>query len=141
MEVGLRCTCAQCVAAAGDIADLLGLALVGDDRMVTEPAGADGDGGGTRAERRDGLSDRVVGGQADVGECGDGGGIHAGGELEVADDRIADGQVLDRRADGVDPAGVLVAEDEGQVGRNDVGEPAVDDVQVGAAPPSTTYQA
>ena len=53
----------------------------------------------------------------------------------MADDRIADGQVLDRRADGVDPAGVLVAEDEGQVGRDDVGEPAVDDVQVGAAQP------
>jgi hypothetical protein len=43
--------------------------------------------------------------------------------------------VLDRRADGVHPAGVFVAEDDGQVGRDDIGEPAVDDVQVGAAQP------
>ena len=53
----------------------------------------------------------------------------------MADDGVADGQVLDRRADRVDPAGVLVAEDNGQLGRDDVGEPAVDDVDVGAAQP------
>ena len=63
------------------------------------------------------------------------GAAHAAGEVRVADDRVADGQVLDRRADGVDPAGVFMAEDDGQVGRDDVGEPAVDDVQVGAAQP------
>ena len=43
--------------------------------------------------------------------------------------------MLDRRADGVDPAGVLMAQDQGQVGRDGVGEPAVDDVQVGPAQP------
>jgi hypothetical protein len=59
----------------------------------------------------------------------------------VADDRVADGQVFHRRADGVDPPGVLVAEDDGQVGRDDVGEPAVDDVQVGAAQPGAAKPA
>jgi hypothetical protein len=53
----------------------------------------------------------------------------------VADDGVTDGQVLDRWANGVDPAGVLVAEDNGQLGRDDVGEPAVGDVEVGAAQP------
>ena len=51
----------------------------------------------------------------------------------MADDGITDGQVLDRRADGVDPTGVLVAQDHRQLGRDDIGEPAVDDVEVGAA--------
>lgn len=51
----------------------------------------------------------------------------------MADDGITDGQVLDRRADGVDPAFVFVPEDHGQLGRDDVGEPAIDDVDVGAA--------
>ena len=53
----------------------------------------------------------------------------------MADDGVTDGQVLNCRADRVDPAGVLVPEDEGQVRRDGVGEPAVDDVQVGAAQP------
>ena len=53
----------------------------------------------------------------------------------MADDGVTDGQVLDRRADRVDPAGVLVPENKGQIRRDGVGEPAVDDVQIGAAQP------
>jgi hypothetical protein len=51
----------------------------------------------------------------------------------VADDRVTDGQVVHRRADGVDPAGVLVPEDQRQLRRDDIGEPAVDDMQIGTA--------
>jgi hypothetical protein len=56
----------------------------------------------------------------------------------VADDGVTDGQVIDRRADRVDPAGVLVPENKGQIRRDGVGEPAVDDVQIGAAQPGAT---
>jgi len=56
----------------------------------------------------------------------------------VANDRVTDSQVVHRRADGVDPAGVLVSEDQRQLRRDDIGEPAVDDMQIGTAQPGTT---
>ena len=40
------------------------------DADVAEPARADHDAGGARVEQRDGLADRVVGGDAGVGERG-----------------------------------------------------------------------
>lgn len=53
----------------------------------------------------------------------------------MADDRVANGHVFDGGADCVHPAGVLVPEDHRQWGRDGVFEPAIGDVQVGAAQP------
>ncbi len=55
------------------------------------------------------------------------------GRLRVQDHGVADGDVGDALADLVDPAGVLVADDVGQLGVHGLGPVAVDDVQVGAA--------
>ena len=60
-------------------------------------------------------------------------GAVSAGDGRVHDDRIADGQVLDRRSDRVHPAAVLVAEGEGQAGVERRIQLAVQDVHIGPA--------
>ena len=57
------------------------------------------------------------------------------GDERVHDDRVADLDVRDRRADLVDPAGVLVAGRVGQLDLGLLGPLALLDVQIGAAQP------
>jgi hypothetical protein len=57
----------------------------------------------------------------------------------MADHRLPNGHVLDRGADLVHPAGVLVAQGERQLGGHGRGEPAVPNVDVGAAHPGPSY--
>ena len=59
----------------------------------------------------------------------------AAGDERVHDDRVADGDVRHRGADLVDPAGVLVPEDVGQLHAALLGPLALLHVQVGAAQP------
>jgi hypothetical protein len=59
----------------------------------------------------------------------------AAGGLRVQDHRVADRDVADAVADRVHPAGVLVADDVGQLRPHRLGPLAFEDVQVGAADP------